>query len=65
VDRYRATPPAIANTDGDPMCLISAAIAVEEGTVGKLATRPDFDRDSDEPAAHPPSTYSAKSAATR
>jgi hypothetical protein len=31
------------------MCLISAEIAVEEGTVGKLAARPDFDRDSDEP----------------
>ena len=37
VHRYRATPPAIANTDGDPMCLISATIAVEEGTSGKLA----------------------------
>jgi hypothetical protein len=49
VHRYRATPPAIANTDGDPMCLISATIAVEEGTAGKLAARPDFDRDSDEP----------------
>jgi hypothetical protein len=49
VHRYRATPPAIANTDGDPMCLISATIAVEEGTSGKLAARPDFDRDSDEP----------------
>jgi len=48
VHRYRATPPAIANTDGDPMCLISATIAVEEGTVGKLAARTDFDRDSDE-----------------
>ncbi len=49
VHRYRATPPTIANTDGDPMCLISAEIAVEEGTAGKLAARPDFDRDSDEP----------------
>jgi hypothetical protein len=49
VHRYRATPPAIANTDGDPMCLISATIAVEEGTAGKLAARADFDRDSDEP----------------
>jgi hypothetical protein len=49
VHRYRATPPAIANTDGDPMCLISATIAVEEGTAGKLAARPDFDRDSGEP----------------
>jgi len=49
VHRYRATPPVIANTGGDPMCLISATIAVEEGTSGKLAARPDFDRDSDEP----------------
>ncbi len=49
VHRYRATPPAIANTDGDPMCLISATIAVGEGTAGKLAARPDFVRDSDEP----------------
>ena len=49
VHRYRATPPTIANTDGDPMCLISATIAVEEGTAGQLAARPDFDRDSDEP----------------
>jgi hypothetical protein len=49
VHRYRATPPAIANTDGDPMCLISATIAVEQGTAGKLAARPDFDRDSGEP----------------
>jgi hypothetical protein len=49
VHRYRDTPPAIANTDGDPMCLISATIAVEEGTAGKLAARPDFDRDSGEP----------------
>jgi hypothetical protein len=49
VHRYRAMPPAIANTDGDPMCLISVTIAVAEGTAGKLAARPDFDRDSDEP----------------
>jgi hypothetical protein len=49
VHRYRATPPTIANTDGDPMCLISVTIAVDEDTVGKLAARPDFDRDSDEP----------------
>jgi hypothetical protein len=49
VHRYRATPPAIANTDGDPMCLITATIAVGEGTADKLVARPDFDRDSDEP----------------
>jgi hypothetical protein len=49
VHRYRATPPAMANTDGDPMCLIAATIAVAEGTAGELAARPDFDLDSDEP----------------
>jgi len=49
VDRYRAAPPAVASTDGDPVCLFTAAIAVEEGTAGKLAARPGFDRDSDEP----------------
>jgi hypothetical protein len=49
VHRYRAAPPSVANTDGDPMCLISATIGVADGTVGKLAARPDFDRDSDEP----------------
>jgi hypothetical protein len=31
------------------MCLISATIAVEDGTAGKLAAGPDFDCDSDEP----------------
>jgi hypothetical protein len=28
------------------MCLITATISVEEGTAGRLAARPDFDRDS-------------------
>jgi len=41
VYRYRATLPAITNTDGDPMCLISATIAMEEGMTGKLAVQPD------------------------
>jgi hypothetical protein len=49
VHRYRATPPTIANTDGDPMCLITATIAVQDGVVGKLAARRDFDLDTDEP----------------
>jgi hypothetical protein len=31
------------------MCLITATITAEEGTSGKLAARPDFDRDNDEP----------------
>ena len=49
VHRYRAAPPAIANTDGDPMCLITATLAVVEGAVGELAARVDFDLDTDEP----------------
>ncbi|MGH3418231.1 MAG: hypothetical protein ACRDOD_01335 [Streptosporangiaceae bacterium] len=49
VHRYRAAPPAIASTGGDPMCLIGVTIAVEEGTAGQLAARPGFDRDSDQP----------------
>jgi len=53
VHRYRATPSAIANTDGDPMCVISATIAVEEGTAGRLAARPDFVCDSDLRSAAP------------
>lgn len=31
------------------MCLITATIAVAEGTIGKLAARPDLDLDTDEP----------------
>ena len=42
VHRYRATPPVIANTDGDPMCLISATIAVEEGTAGQVGRASRF-----------------------
>jgi hypothetical protein len=42
VHRNRATPPMIANTDGDPMCLITATIAVAEGTIGKLARASRF-----------------------
>ena len=49
VHRYRAAPPAIANTDGDPMYLITATIAVQDGVADKLAARRDFDRDTDEP----------------
>lgn len=45
----RTTPPALRNTDGDPMCLISATITVGEGTAARLAARPDFDVASDEP----------------
>jgi hypothetical protein len=49
VHNYRATPPTITNTDGDPMCLITATIAVSDGTADRLAARPDFDFTSDEP----------------
>jgi hypothetical protein len=49
VHRYRAAPPTIANTDGDPICPITSTIAVAEGTIGKLAACPDFDLDTDEP----------------
>ncbi len=49
VHRYRATPPTICNTDGDPMCLITVTVAVGEGAAGRLAARPDFEFDSDEP----------------
>jgi hypothetical protein len=45
----RTTAPALRNTDGDPMCLISATIAVGEGTAARLAARPDFEAASDEP----------------
>ena len=50
VHRYRATPPAIANTDGDPMCLITATIAVGAGIAEKLAARRDFDADAEDPS---------------
>ena len=45
----RTAPPTFRNTDGDPMCLISATIAVAEGTAARLAARPDFEVASDEP----------------
>jgi hypothetical protein len=50
VHQNRATPPAIANTDGDPMCLITATIAVGAGAAEKLAARRDFDVDADDPS---------------
>jgi len=49
VHRNRATPPAIANTDGDPMCLITATITAGAGVAEKLAARRDFDADADDP----------------
>jgi hypothetical protein len=49
VHRYRSTPPTMLNTDGDPMCLITATIAVGGGAADWLAARPDFEPDADEP----------------
>lgn len=48
--QYRATPPTIANTDGDPMCLITATIAADAGVAEKLAARRDFEADAEDPS---------------
>jgi hypothetical protein len=62
VHDHRVAPPALSNTDGDPMCLITARITVRDagnggGAAGggeaiarRLAGHPDFDRDPGEPA---------------
>lgn len=62
VHDHRVAPPALRNTDGDPMCLITARIAVRDAGAGngeagggeaiarRLADHPDFDRDPGEPA---------------
>jgi hypothetical protein len=49
---YRAEPPAVLNSDGDPMNVINARIAVRDpGTLaGRLADHADFRPDPDEPA---------------
>jgi len=49
----RTTSPAMTNTDGDPMCLIKARIAVRDGEVlaERLAGHRDFSADEDDPAA--------------
>ena len=49
VHRHRSTPPTMLNTDGDPMCLITAMIAVGDGAADRLAARADFELDSGEP----------------
>ena len=36
VHRYRATPPAIANTDGEPMCLITAIYKLKSSCEPKV-----------------------------
>jgi hypothetical protein len=46
---HRTAPPRLHNTDGDPMCLISATIKVTTDAVDKLIEHPDFDADEDDP----------------
>jgi tetratricopeptide (TPR) repeat protein len=52
VHMYRSAPPALRNTDGDEMCLLTARIRVSdsEQVAGRLAARPDFERDAEDPA---------------
>lgn len=49
---YRTTPPAMLNSDGDPMKVINARIAVRDAATlaGRLADHADFRRDEDDPA---------------
>jgi len=50
LDRW--TPPALRNTDGDEMCLVTAEIAVNdsEQVSDRLAARAGFERDPNDPA---------------
>jgi len=50
VHRHRSAQPALRNTDGDAMCLITAQIRVSdsEQAANQLADRPDFERDADD-----------------
>ncbi len=43
----RATPPALANTDGEPLSLITARVAVQDASdvAARLAVHPDFEAD--------------------
>ena len=52
VHEQRAVPPALTNTDDDPVCLIRARIAVHgTGSLGdRLDDHRDFDRDPEDPA---------------
>jgi hypothetical protein len=51
VHAHRTTPPGLVNSDGDPMCLITARITVSdaEQAADRLARRTDFERDPGEP----------------
>lgn len=48
VTRYRATPPRLQNTDGDPMLLIDAAVTVAGDVTERLLAHPDFSREDDD-----------------
>jgi hypothetical protein len=50
---YRAEPPALRNTDGEPLCLITAKIAVSDGprVTTLLGGRTGFETDPDDPAS--------------
>lgn len=52
VHDYRSAPPALRNSDGDPMCLITARVSVSDGELAarRLAGRPDFEADADDKA---------------
>lgn len=50
----RGAPPELHNTDDDPMCLVTAHIAVDDDATmltDRLAAHPDFDRDPSDPAS--------------
>jgi len=50
VHLHRSAPPALRNTDGDAMCLVTGQIRVSdsEQAAKQLAARPDFERDTDD-----------------
>ena len=45
VHASRAAPPSLTNTDGDPLCMISARVAVRDAAnvMARLAAHPDFE----------------------
>jgi len=49
---YRAAPPQLRNTDGDPMCLITARVRVADpdALIPHLVAHPDFHTDDDQRA---------------
>jgi hypothetical protein len=53
VRAFRADPPVLINSDGDPACLVTARIAVDDAALvaARLADRPGFEADPADPAA--------------